>query len=331
MISTKERLPDFAAVDAMIESTLQGDLPNFLSTTEMRRQEVLSSRLYALLSLLLFSAIVGALYMVQGDYGDTVTKLLIGSLMLWLTVTLLYGRQWFMGGHALAREMNMALVPMLSGTFNQAILYTNDKAHREETLNLLTESKLLTERDMTVVADDIYTLYGDNEVSVRELHATKVVQSGKNRHTIELFKGVFVIATLKKNFTGQTYISTEGDQSGFAHRDFWTAALGLTDVKETQLEWNDFENDLHVAATNPVEAREILTPDFMIDLHTWWTEHKTNIRIAFAGNKFYMLLPDTNIRISSSTTSTKLTEIKKYALSVARPLWRTLLLIEDIR
>jgi hypothetical protein len=107
--------------------------------------------------------------------------------------------------------------------------------------------------------------------------------------------------------------------------------LGLGDIKETELEWNEFERDLHVATNNEAEARYVLTPDFMVDLHDWWSEEKENIRIVFRENKMLMLLPDRGVHINRSTASDKSEDLKDYALTMIKPLWRTLTLVEDIR
>ena len=176
----------------------------------------------------------------------------------------------------------------------------------------------------------MWTLYTDNEVTVRELIVKQWQQSGKNRTLVEIFKGVLVVANLPKTHSASTYVSTENDKSGFAHKTFWSDLFSLNKVEETELEWNDFENDLHVASDDPSAAREILTPDFMLDLHDWWLEHKLNMRIAFRGDKMYMLLPESSVRISSTTLSKKPDNIKKYAWSIVRPIWRSLMLLEDI-
>jgi hypothetical protein len=42
------------------------------------------------------------------------------------------------------------------------------------------------------------------------------------------------------------------------------------------------------------------------------------------------LLPDASISIGTSTTSTELKAIERYAWTVLRPIWRSLLLVEDV-
>jgi hypothetical protein len=44
----------------------------------------------------------------------------------------------------------------------------------------------------------------------------------------------------------------------------------------------------------------------------------------------YILLPAQSIRIAGSTTSTKERAIRRYAKTILRPIWRSLILIEDV-
>ena len=102
-------------------------------------------------------------------------------------------------------------------------------------------------------------------------------------------------------------------------------------IKETKFEWNDFEELLHVATDNNREAREILTPQFMSDLHDWWkNQEKLNIRIAFVGNLMYMLFPDGQIRFEQTVSKVEPAELKEYMLTIAKPLLHVLHLVEDV-
>jgi hypothetical protein len=227
--------------------------------------------------------------------------------------------------------MNMALVPIMSSVLDRTIVYTESEEQRKEPQQFLDESGLITSSNIHIEADDRYVVYGDTEVSVHELQAVQhlATQSGETSKA-NVFTGVLVRAELPFSVEGKTYISTEGDKTGFAHKTFWRDILGRSEVQETELESNDFERDLHVATTHPREAREILTPSFMVDLHDWWQEHEQNIRIAFIGKTMYLLLPDASIKFSQSTTSTQLEAIERYAWTVIRPIWRSIILVEDV-
>ena len=317
---------------AHFDIVLETSLNDFLSATKSRREDAVGSRRFMAVAFSFMVAIIIALYVIQDTGNSFVTNFLTGCAMVWLLLVLLAGRSWLKNDKLLAKEMNMALVPTLTNTLDRMLMYTHDTDHREETLKLLRKSELITSPDISIVSDDMYTIYGDKDISLRELVVTKKRQNGngKGSHQVRVFKGLFVVTKLDKNHGAGTYISTDGDRIGFAHRTFWSDLTERGDVQETVLEWNDFEKHLHVASSDAVKAREILTPEFMEDLYDWWLEHKLNIRISFKDNYMFILLPESSIKIGTSTTSTRLEPIQRYAWSLVRPMWRSISLVEDV-
>ncbi len=195
----------------------------------------------------------------------------------------------------------------------------------------LERSALLTETITEHAVDDSVTIMmADRQVTVHELRLTRVEQRGKESVETELFLGLFAHITLKKSLTGRTYISTNGDRTGFAHRTFWSRIIG-NEVKETVLESNEFERDLHVATTDPIEARYILTPAFMYDVHEWWKEHRENIRLAFQGQDCFILLPDAHLPLQTGPSSLDDARVLAHLEVIARPIWRVLQLVHDMR
>lgn len=333
MNTLKHTIPDKAALTKRLTSVLTADLRTFLNNTENRRARVRESLYFSLLACAFLVAISVFLYLTQAYLqSDTLFKIVVMFALLWSTVLFIFGRSWFSNTQLLAREINMALVPVLSQAFSRPFLYTHNDAKREEIANHLRTSKLLPVEQITVHTDDSFEIYGDTEVQFHELLVTRKGEGAPPPQTEEeeVFRGVLVVASLPQAHGAETYISTEGDKYHFAHRSFWDGLVGKHDVVETQLEWNDFEAALHVATTNEVAARELLTPDFMHELYDWWQEHKLNMRIAFKGGTMYLLLPEADIKIATSTTSRRLSVIQHYATTIARPIWRSLLLIESV-
>ncbi len=143
--------------------------------------------------------------------------------------------------------------------------------------------------------------------------------------------GVFAISELPRPVSGKTFISTEGDEDGFGHTTFWDQMTRSGDVQETIFEWNDFEERLYVATSDPVEARYILTPDFMANLHDWWLERKGNIRISFIGNQMSVLLPHMPLHVADTRVRFTTQDLQRYTLDIALPLWHILTLDEIVR
>jgi hypothetical protein len=330
MSSVKQQLPNKEVLRQKLDVVLQSNLADFLSSTHVQRQAVIGDRNYALLAVIFSIAILFSMYFVRIQYTDLVWNIFLGCAILWLTIVLLSARRWLIDVKLLAKEVNMALAPIISDTLDRTIIYSCDTDHRDETLQLLNESALMTTSDITVVSDDMLTVYDETKLTLRELMVTKKDQQESGQKEMTLFKGVFVVAKLPFTYNAETYLSTEGDRVGFAHRTFWSDIFGSGKVKEVTLEWNDFEKDLHVATSDEVVAREILTPDLMQDLYDWWMEHKLNIRIAIKGSTFYMMLPESSIQVGFSTNSTELSNIRTYACSLLTPLWRSLVLVEDV-
>lgn len=242
------------------------------------------------------------------------------------------------GYEAFSSKLNKTLYQLIFDYFNLSVAHTDDddmfvgESAKNSLLKDLTQSQLITERVDTYKLDDMAECrYQEQPLVFGELYATRTEGSGKNRRTVTVFKGVFVKHTLPKSFTGDTFVSTEGDKYGFGHRSFWSSITNSTNVSETELEWNEFEKDLHVATTDATEARYILTPEFMAELYSWWRGSMRNIRISFKENQFYMLFPDSKIKFGTSTLSSKSADLFEYALTIATPIWHVLNLLDDVR
>lgn len=214
--------------------------------------------------------------------------------------------------------------------------YAYARAHKKskeanEAIGLLKQSELITEPFNHSTVDNLFEMKIDDGVMHgAELDIKHITGSGKNRNVKNIFKGYSVSYELPHVLYGKTFISTDGDKYGFGHRTFWNA-VSESGAQETTLEWNDFEALLHVATTDKVEARYILTPDFMTELHDWWKGRETNIRMSFIGNRVYMLFPDEQIRIDETVDSIDAQEVREYILSIARPLLHVVRLIGCIR
>ncbi len=331
MSVVKTDVPNLVALEKRLSEVFKADIVDFITRTHDRRITVLKNRRYAIVAVSVFVISLLVLFLIYGYLTGPLRSLGTMYLLGLVVATIISTHRWYKEQKMLAQEMNLALIPIITSCFNRLALYTHDAVHRKETEAILRESQLVGEGFDVLTADDMYSFYEPHPWTLREIELSKHEQSGKNSYYRQIFKGVLIEVTLPNAFNGTTYISTEGDKYGFAHTSFWNSVSGKNRVKENTLEWNQFEKDLHVASNNEVEARYILTPNFMLTLHDWWAEYKENIRIVFKHNKMFMLLPDHGIKIGTSTTSTDAKELEAYALSVLKPIWRTLMLIEDVR
>lgn len=230
----------------------------------------------------------------------------------------------------------------LSQSLNELLMKSNSSEALEmlspeikQVTELLNHSELVTEpHNRTVIDDMMHIPWKDGEdgtLFIAELDLKHVTGSGKNRKVKNIFSGYFVSFDLERPLEGKTFVSTEGDTKGFGHQSFWNGVTGGEKLEVTELEWNDFENLLHVATTDPTEARYILTTNFMSDLYDWWKDKKRNIRIAFIGSRMYVLFPDKGIRFNKTVPSLDTSELQDYAMTIARPLMHVLHLVEDVK
>jgi hypothetical protein len=207
----------------------------------------------------------------------------------------------------------------------------NMTTEQREVMSFLDDSELITESRNTTVIDDMFNVDVEgNNLFVSELDARHVTGSGKNRRVRRIFHGYFFMLDLTTQLEGKTFVSAESDRAGFAHRGLWSDLLKTTEVKETVLEWNEFEDKLHVATTNETEARYVLTTNFMSDLYDWWKNKEASIRISFISNKMYAIYPDKNIRFGKTISKITEKEIGSYLESVGIPMYHALCLVEDV-
>lgn len=326
-MSLQLQIPDEAVLRHKVKTVIANSLPKIIAKTAVTREKLVSYRKRVIWYLLAF--IVLTIFVFWQDFISWEVATI--PMIVLLIVINYFGRLWFMSQATLTVELNSVLSVLLTDIFGQPFTWQVSAMHDLETKTLFQESGLMVEAIDSLKVDDLYACLTPYPISFRELYATRQERNGKTSTTVIVFQGLFVILTLPKTLQAKTFISTEGDSSGFAHASFWNKIIGKSDIEETKLEWNDFEKDLHVASSDGAEARYILTTDFMERLYTWWKEGKENIRIKFSGNQMELLLPDRKVKTSFSTASADPEKLEEYFFTMAKPLWRTLTLAEQIK
>jgi hypothetical protein len=321
----KHDIPDSQALKERLAVALRRAHPDIVHETTIVRRE--AKRLSKRLGIFTASYITILLLFGYFDLGIVFfIALVAGAYYLYIC-----GRDYVKSQADLSSELTKSLLSVLRTVFPKFVKHKEKIQHDADTMTLLKISGLINESDYDVDTDDLFEMGGPMPHTVRELFVTQMQGSGKNRRRVTLFRGVFVVGTLPKVLHGKTVISTRGDLYNLSHNSFWGALTGTNNLEETKLEWNQFEKDMFVATNNPVEARVILTPNFMSDLHNWWVVEKVNMRIAFFSNHFFMLLPHSGVYLGNAPQSDSFEKIEKYLRGMAEPIWRAQLLIEDIK
>lgn len=140
----------------------------------------------------------------------------------------------------------------------------------------------------------IYQIPFDNfEVRIAECSVLISQTHAEAKYSLKpIMNGYFSVIPLTKKLKSRTFLSTNKTAYG---NDFKNEN---NNPKEIQLEWNDFNNLIKVSTTNGIEARYILTPDFMKNIYEWWEYRHESIRISFIDDKMYVIWEKQGIHLS---------------------------------
>jgi len=183
-------------------------------------------------------------------------------------------------------------------------------------------SNLYSSFDEIDVDEVITSKYNNVQISASEVCATKIKKQNKQEKKATVFQGFFIEIQFSRSFDGETYVMTEGDDNYLVGG--YKMDINNIDIKETELEWNDFEKFLKVRSNNQIEAREIFAPDFMAVIYDWWIIHKKNLRFAFKGQSIYITIP------SSVNFEPTLLATKKWEKQIIKEHLELLWFIEEI-
>lgn len=139
---------------------------------------------------------------------------------------------------------------------------------------------------------------GQTSFKFSHLEVTEIRRSGSGSKSkteiVELFKGLFYVSSFNKIFEGNTIVMPDVARELFGEAlGEKLNKLGLTgykDVKFEQLENREFEKYFTVYASDPVEARYILSPALMERIVRLREELDMDFHLSFKQNKMYLAL-----------------------------------------
>jgi len=165
--------------------------------------------------------------------------------------------------------------------------FTYDESGRISEDRLL-GSTLLPNYDKYKSEDRFKGTYKDVDVDLAEVKLTKKKGSGKNRRTVTVFKGLFVLLETHKAFSGKTVVKR--DAGAIAN---WLGEK-FGGMERVSLEDPEFEKHFEVYATDQVEARYLLTPAFMERLTALANDMGGGrLQAAFYDDKLFVMVPNT--------------------------------------
>jgi len=303
---------------------MNSGLADFIKTTNARRIAVRGSIRFAIVSVIFIVAISLFLFMAQVDINTLFGKVIVMIAMLWVTVLLISGRSWFIGSTLLAREVNMALVPILANTFNRTLLYTYNESAVDSVRDMLNESGLVTDKVTTIKVKNIYTVFSEVDMRVHEIAFGQ--NDGQSRPKSTNYTAVFIDVNLSQEAPTQTAFSTVGSKYGFAHDTF-------VKYLQTDKHFSPSKNTSEALAVFTADKDSVdadVSAELLQSLQEWGSEAKVNIRAMRTGSKLYILVPASKESITYTSTSTKQESIERYASLVAQPIWHALMLTEEV-
>jgi hypothetical protein len=150
----------------------------------------------------------------------------------------------------------------------------------------------LQQVDVYAGEDLVQGTIGKTDIEFCELHTKDRRTDSKGRtHYVTIFKGIFFIADFHKHFSGRVYVLSDFGERfmGFFGKMFQNMNIARPDI--VRLENPEFEKYFAVYATDPVEARYILSPAFMERILAMRKKWNGNIQMSFINAKMYLALP----------------------------------------
>ncbi len=145
------------------------------------------------------------------------------------------------------------------------------------------DMKLVPDADKESFEDRFAGAHKGVEFSFYEAHLQKWRGSGKSRRLATVFKGQCLRLHFHKEFLGRTLVARDGG--------FFSAFGGARGLSRAKLEDPVFETAFDVYTNDQVEARYLLTPDFMqrlVDLEAAFQGKK--LRCAFVGGELLITM-----------------------------------------
>ncbi len=161
--------------------------------------------------------------------------------------------------------------------------------------------------------DKFIGTYNNLDIEIMELNLRRETGSGKSRHVVTIFSGIFIKAPIIKKFSkfNRILIKSGGHSDSILNKEIHLIPNTRSAQNEVILEDVEFMNKFSVYSNNQIEARYILTPSFMTRLKELLNKdfvlglkvsfEEGFINIAVSSNKDWFelpfLKPATDIRI----------------------------------
>jgi hypothetical protein len=324
MKKIKDDIPTAETLQVKLHATMKSGLTDFVKTTNARRIAVRASIRFAIVSVLFILAIAVFLYMAHIDLNTFLGKIITTMALLWVTVLLISGKSWFIGSTLLAREINMALVPILADVMNRTLLYTYNENARDSVTELINDSSLLPEDVQNLQVKNVYTVFSDCDMRVHEVEFDQTT-NGPGSKVVKAH-ATFIDVNMAVEHAAATMLASTGSRFGFSQQGLVARMQENSSFQSIELQ----DSKLKAFTTDSAIGNSFLTPEVLQVMCDWKNQARVNIRVMRRETKLYILVPAGAQGTTYTSTSTKPDAIERYASVIAQPIWRALLLAEEV-
>ena len=324
MKKIKLDIPTVQTLQSKLHAIMQSGLTDFVKTTNARRIAVRASIRFTIVSVLFTVAIAVFLFMAEIDLNTLLGKVIAMTALLWVTVLLISGKSWFTGSTLLAREINMALVPILANVMNRTLLYTYNENAVDSVAKLINDSSLLQDDVKNLEVKNVYTVFSDFDMRVHEIEFDQTTSGSGGK--VEKAHAMFIDVNVSKEHPAATVLASMGSRFGFSQQGLEQRMQKNDSFQPIEME----DQKLKAFSTDPVVGNSFLTPEVLQIMCDWKRDARVNIRMMRREAKLYILVPAGDQATTYTSTSTKPDAIERYASVIARPIWRALMLAEEV-
>jgi len=150
---------------------------------------------------------------------------------------------------------------------------------------LSSDSEIIPSYDNAKCEDHVTGRVGGVDLELVEAWLTERRGSGKNRRTVTVFKGLFILFSMNKDFSGKTLVKKDWGKIG----NFFVGKFSRK-YSNVKLEDPEFEKQFEIYASDQVEARYLLTTSFMERLKGLSDLLAASIQASFFDNKLMIMV-----------------------------------------
>jgi len=247
MSKLKERIPDEVTLRRLVDESGPELLTEVRSAVGSIETEYIKHRRRARYGPFLFVAMMLFIYVIdinlphgQGSVQQFMDAIAMAYSWLWfpgLLVLIYLANKFFQAGKGYIahfhRGENESVLTYVCTLFRLSGTWTDGASARGQVEALITHSELITEQFDQLNVDTMLTIkHGDSTLFVAEIEVKNTTDS-RVRKVKKIFKGYFVSFDLQRSLAAKTFVSTEGDTTGFANQTLLSGVLPSEDSKTT--------------------------------------------------------------------------------------------------